>query len=198
VVAANVAVLVLTATVTLAGMANTTLLLVKATVEVLSAALFNVTVQVLDALFPRVDGVQDIEESCAGALAASANVCDAPLRAAERIAAWSALMAPTVAVNAALGCPARTVTLGGTVMLELLLDRVIVAPAVGAAEVKVTVQVEVPGAFTVAGEQLRLPGCTAIVRLIDADWLMPFKEPVTVTVWALPTVAVVAAKVAML
>ena len=42
-------------------------------------------------------------------------------------------------------------------MLALLLDSVTVAPE-GAAAVKVTVQLEVPGAFTVAGEQLRLLG----------------------------------------
>ena len=41
----------------------------------------------------------------------------------------------------------------GTVMLALLLDNVTMAP-LGAAVVSVTVQVEVPGALTVLGEQL--------------------------------------------
>ena len=42
-------------------------MLASATVAVLVAALFNVTVQVLDALLPRVEGAQASELSCAGA-----------------------------------------------------------------------------------------------------------------------------------
>jgi hypothetical protein len=83
-------------------------------------------------------------------------------------------------------------------MLALLLDSVTVAPPEGAVVVNVTVQLEVPGAFTVAGEQLKLPGWTVIVKAMVVDWLMPFKEPVTVTFWALFTVAVVAGNVAVL
>jgi hypothetical protein len=107
-------------------------------------------------------------------------------------------MLPTVAVNAALGWPERTVTFAGMVTLVLLLDKVTVAPPTGAVAVSVTVQVDVPGAFTVAGEQLSPPGWTATVKLIVADWFTPFKEPVTVTVSTLVRVAVVAAKVAVL
>ncbi len=54
-------------------------------------------------------------------------------------------------------------------MLALLLDSVTVEPPAGAAEVKVTVHVEAPGALTVAGEQLRLPGCVVTVNAIVAD-----------------------------
>ena len=54
--------------------------------------------------------------------------------------------------------PAPTLTLAGTVMLALLLDSATEAPPEGAAAVRVTVQLEVPGAFTVEGEQLRLVG----------------------------------------
>jgi hypothetical protein len=64
----------------------------------------------------------------------------------------------TVAVKGALVRPEPTLTLAGTVMLALLLDRVTVEPLAGAAAVSVTVQLEVPGAFTVAGEQLKLAG----------------------------------------
>jgi hypothetical protein len=46
-------------------------------------------------------------------------------------------------------------TLPGTVTLALLLASVTLV-ALEAAAVKVAVQVEVPGAFTVAGEQLKL------------------------------------------
>jgi hypothetical protein len=55
------------ATVTLAGTVSNPLLLASETVAALSAALFNVTVQVLDALLPKVDGAQASDESCAGA-----------------------------------------------------------------------------------------------------------------------------------
>ena len=73
------------------------------------------------------------------------------------------LMLATVAVNPALVWPALTPTLAGTVMLALLLLSATVAPLGGAA-VKVTVQFEVPGAFTVEGEQLRLEGCGVTVK----------------------------------
>jgi hypothetical protein len=94
--------------------------------------------------------------------------------------------------------PAVTATLAGTVTLALLLDKATVDPPAGAADVSVTVQLEVPGAFTVAGEQLKLPGCVVTVRATVEDWLTPFREPVTVTFCALLTVAVVAGKSTLL
>jgi hypothetical protein len=57
-------------------------LLVSETVAALVAALFNVTVQVLDALLPKAEGAQANEVSCAGALALSVKVWEAPLRVA--------------------------------------------------------------------------------------------------------------------
>jgi hypothetical protein len=90
-------------------------------------------------------------------------------------------MLATVAVKVALVNPAPTLMLPGTVMLVLLLDSVTVDPPAGAAAVKVTVQLEVPGAFTVAGEQLRLLGCAVTVNATVADWLTPLSDPVTVT-----------------
>jgi hypothetical protein len=52
---------------TLVGTASIPLLLASETVDAFSAALFNVTVHVLDAPLPRVDGAQTSEEICAGA-----------------------------------------------------------------------------------------------------------------------------------
>jgi hypothetical protein len=72
-------------------------------------------------------------------------------------------MLPTVAVSETLLCPAPTATLAGTVMLALLLESVTVAPD-GTAAVSVTVQLDVPGAFTVPGEQLKLEGCAVTVN----------------------------------
>ena len=63
--------------------------------------------------------------------------------------------AATVAVNVALLSPAPILTLPGTDTLVLLLSSV-TFEVPEAAAVKVAVQVEVPGAFTVAGEQVRL------------------------------------------
>ena len=63
--------------------------------------------------------------------------------------------AATVAVNVALLSPEPILIFAGTVTLALLLDSVTLVE-LEAAAVKVAVQVEVPGAFTVAGEQLKL------------------------------------------
>jgi hypothetical protein len=51
------------ATVTLGGTVSNALLLVRDTVAALVAAWFNVTVQLLDALLPRVEGAQASELS---------------------------------------------------------------------------------------------------------------------------------------
>jgi hypothetical protein len=63
--------------------------------------------------------------------------------------------AATVAVKVALLSPEPILTLLGTVTLALLLDSATLV-ALEAAAVKAAVQVEVPGAFTLAGEQIRL------------------------------------------
>jgi hypothetical protein len=63
--------------------------------------------------------------------------------------------AAAVAVNVALLSPAPIFTLPGTVTLVLLLNSATLT-ALETAAVRVTVQVEVPGAFTVAGEQVKL------------------------------------------
>jgi hypothetical protein len=102
-----------------------------------------------------------------------------------------------VAVNVAFDWPAVTLTLPGTVILALLLESVTVAPD-GTAAVSVTVQLDVPGAITVAGEQVREPTWTVTVRPMMVDWVTPFKEAVTVTFCALEMFAVVAGNVAEL
>jgi hypothetical protein len=108
------------------------------------------------------------------------------------------VLAVAVAVKKPLVCAAPIVTPGGTVTLALLLDNTTITPPVGAGADNVTVQVEVPGATTVPGEQLRLEGTTVTVRLTVADWLWPFSAAVIVAVWLLPTVPLVAVNVALL
>jgi len=65
-VAEKLALLCPNATATLAGAVSNPLLLASETVAALVAALFKVTVQVLDALLPRVEGTQATDESVAG------------------------------------------------------------------------------------------------------------------------------------
>lgn len=78
--AANVELLWPNATTTFKGTVSNPLLLTSATVATLVAALVKVTVQVLDALLPSVEGAQASELSCAGALAVSVKVFDEPFR----------------------------------------------------------------------------------------------------------------------
>jgi hypothetical protein len=80
-----------------------------------------------------------------------------------------------------VAAPAAAVIVEGIVMLALLLERTTPTPAAGAAKVRTTVQVDVPGELTVAGEQLNELGCTGTVKLIDVDWVSPFSDAETVT-----------------
>jgi hypothetical protein len=85
------------------------------------------------------------------------------------MAFWLEFTAPAVAPKVVLLCPAGMLALPGTVTLALLLERATVAPPEGVAAVRVTVQVAVPGAFTVAGEQLRLLSSAPAARLSFTD-----------------------------
>jgi len=85
--AVKVALLWLAATTTLAGTVSDTLLLESAMVAALAVVLFKVTVQVLDELLPSVEGAHANEVSCAGALAVTVKVCEAPFRVAVSRAA---------------------------------------------------------------------------------------------------------------
>ena len=104
----------------------------------------------------------------------------------------------TVAENWALLDPAGTVTLPGTVTLELLSDSATANPPLGAALLRATVQVEAPGAFTLAGVQDKPLSVIAAFRFTNALLLCPFQLAVTVAVWSLLTVPAVAVKVPLL
>ena len=153
--AVKVAVLWPSAITTLAGTASNPLLLARETAVALVAALFNVTVQVLDALLPSVDGAQATDVSCAGAEALSVKLWETLLSVPVTRAVWFDVTAATVAVKVALLSPEPILTLPGTVTFALLLVSATLV-VLEAAAVKVAVQVAVPGAFTVAGEQLKL------------------------------------------
>ncbi len=144
-----------TGTVTLPGTDSNPLLLNSDTTAALVVALLRLTVQLLDRLLANAAGVQVREVSCADAAAVSVtvNVVETPLRVAVSTAAWLEVTAATVALNVALLSPAPILTLAGTVTLPLLLDSVTLTALEGAALI-VTVQVEVPGPVTFAGEQI--------------------------------------------
>lgn len=88
--------------------------------------------------------------------------------------------AATVAVNVALLTPTPILALPGTVILEFVLTSVILAE-LAVAPVSVMLQVEVPGAITVAGEQVKLLNWAAAARLTMACWLWPLSVAVMVT-----------------
>jgi len=67
--------------------------------------------------------------------------------------------------------PAATVTLAGTVVFALLLDSATANPPPGAAPLSVTVQTEVPGAFTLDGTQERL------LSVIPVGWMTVIVPP---------------------
>jgi hypothetical protein len=82
--------------------------------------------------------------------------------------------------------------------LELLSDSATANPPLGAALLRVTVQAEAPGAFTLAGVQDKPLSVIAAFRFTDALLLCPFQFAVTVAVWSLLTVPAVAVKVPLL
>jgi len=102
--AAKVAPLWPTATVTLAGTDSNPLLLVKDTTAALVAAALSFTVQVVDRLLVIAEGVQASEVSCAAAeaVAVTVKVFETPLRVAVRRAGWLDVTAATVALKVVL------------------------------------------------------------------------------------------------
>jgi hypothetical protein len=101
-VATKVALLCPDEIITLAGTLNAALLLFNAIVPAAREALFKAMVHVLDALLLIVEGEQDTEEICAGAMALKVKVLDGPLKEAVIVAVWFELMFPTVTANEAL------------------------------------------------------------------------------------------------
>ncbi len=104
----------------------------------------------------------------------------------------------TVAVNWALLDPAATVRLAGSDTLALLSESVTATPPAAAAPLSVTVQVDDPGAFTLAGVQVKLLTVAGALRFTDEALVWPFQLAVTVAVWSLFTGPAVAVNVPLL
>ena len=172
-VALNVPLLDPALIVILPGTLNCPVLLESVTTAAPPAAFVSVTVQVEACPLPSAAGVQLNPANCAGASRFSVKVRVEPPPAAVITAVWSLLTEPTVAVNCALDEPEATVTLPGTVTFALSSDRLTANPPAPAALLNVTVQVELPGAFTLAGEQDRLLTTVAVSRLIAAVRVCP-------------------------
>lgn len=114
-VAVNVLVEEPEGTETLVGTGRTVaLLLVRATVKVLVAALLRVTVQVVVCPDASVDGEQARVLRVGGATADKVKVLDPPLAVAVMMELRLAVIVPTDAVNVRLVEPAATVTEVGT------------------------------------------------------------------------------------
>ena len=106
---------------------------------------------------------------------------------------------PAVAVKFAVVAPAVTITDAGAVSAALLEDSPTEAPPVSAADVKVTVQVEVAPDDTEFGahDKLETEGGAGGITVTEAV-VLPFMVAVTVTVWLLATVPAVAMKLAVI
>ena len=107
------------------------------------------------------------------------------------------LREPALAKKVALVWPEPRVTLEGTVIAELALESETDVLELGAPD-NVTVQVEVPGAANVEGEQLSELGWMFTVSVIVVDLLTLLKVAVTVAVPEAEIVPVVAVNVALL
>ncbi len=140
-----------------------------------------------------VAGVQVSVEGSAGATSDRADVLLEPFNVAVTVAVASTETAAAVAVKVAVVAEAKTVTEAGTVAEALLEDRATAAPPVGAAEFRVTVQVEEPAPVKDEGEQARLLTSGGGAVMLRAEVLeVPLAVAVTVTAVVAATVPAVA------
>jgi len=169
VVAENVADVAAAATVIDAGIVRVELVLVRVTLAPpVGAGWVKVRVHVLDAFGPRVVGLQASEETSTEATRLTVALAELLLYVAVRVALELLAMAVVVALNVAVVAAAVTVTEAGTVSAELLLDRVTLVPPVGAAWVKVRVQVLEAFGPTLVGAQTSEDISTGATRLTVA------------------------------
>lgn len=101
-------------------------------------------------------------------------------------------------MNAALDAPAATVVLVGTVAFALLLESATANPPVSAALLRVTVQADDPGAFTLAGAHVNPLTTGKAARFTVVVLLTPPKLAVTIADASTLTVPAVAPNVPVL
>jgi hypothetical protein len=155
--AIKVALLLPTGIVTAAGTVTLELLLANFTpTPVPEAALLRVTEHVLELPCAMLAGMQLTDATLAEVRTVRGNVVKAPFIVAVNMAVKSVAGVPAVAENATLLDPADTRTLAGTVTAGLLLVRLTVKPPLGAAPVRLTVQLAEDVVAMAPGVQLRL------------------------------------------
>src|SRR5690348_17418363 len=102
------------------------------------------------------------------AFSCTAKEAAAPLAEAVSVAVWVVLTAATEAVSEAVVEPAGTVSVAGRVTAVLLLASETVSPPLGAAALRVTVQVLEPEPVIEAEEQDSEAGVTEVVLPLDS------------------------------
>lgn len=158
------------------------LLLARATAKALGVTLLRVAVQVVVCPGSTVAGAQASVLKTTGAARANENVRDPPFASAVTTAVSSEVTADAVTVKAAVVAEAGTVTFAAdNVALTLLLNRATETPPPGAAADRVTVQLAVPGAFTVAGVQTSPLTAGRVPTVIAKVLLTPAAAAVMVT-----------------
>jgi hypothetical protein len=130
------------------------LLAIESTLQPTDAR-FRAIVHVLAAALTKLVGAQLTELGTTGSARVIAMLAELPPRRAVTVADWLLETVAVVALKVAEAAPAETVTDAGTVRVELVSIRVTIAPPVGAGPFRLTVQVEAPKGFRVAGRQDR-------------------------------------------
>jgi hypothetical protein len=195
VVALNVAEVEPAATVTEAGTVSTVLVFVILTAAPpVGAAFVNVTVQVPDAFGPKLAGHAS-EEICTEDARPIVTLLELPLYVAVIVAFWSLRMVTVVALNVAEIAPAATVAEAGIVNTMLVFESVTSAPPLGAASVRVTVQVLEESGPRLVGLHASEETSTGATRLMVVVWEAPFNVAVTIALWSLGIVPAVAENV---
>lgn len=158
------------------------------------AALLKVTVAVA-VLGPVTDVGLTARVLIVGAETPSVPVTEPPFAVAVIVADWFVPTATVVAVKVAVVAPAATVTVAGTLTVELFEESDTLWPPAGAAALSVTVPVELVPPTTVVGfsETLDTPiGLTVRVPVAE----LPFAVPLMVAETAEVTAVVFTVKVA--
>jgi hypothetical protein len=178
-------------TVTVAGTVADVLPEVRATdCPALAAGPLSVTVAV-DGFPPTTDAGFSVTPVTTGGLTVRVAVCDTVPVLPVTVTVVADATPTVVAVNVAVVAPARTVTVGGTVVDGSLDERVTDVPAVGAGPFRVTVPADEVPPVTEVGFRLT-PLIVAAWTVRVTVWVLPANVPVIVTGVFVATAVVVA------
>ena len=164
--AVNVAMPAAGATVTDAGTLSKEFVLARVTTAPPAGAGWErLTVQVLDTFGPMLVGLQITEETSTNGARLMVVFAEPPLYAAVMVAIELLAMAAAVTVNVSEVAKDAMVNEPGIVNVGLLFDRIMVAPPVGAACVRVTVQVLEDFAARLLGLQDRVDSDAGAIKV---------------------------------